>query len=189
MISSSESSAYAAEAKEAGIDKVLQKPLFPSTIADIILDYLGLAAPQQEEAGIDISGAFKGRSILIAEDLEVNREIIQALLAPTEIETNFAFNGLEAVRMFGRGPGKYELILMDVQMPEMDGYEAARRIRSLSVPDAGSVPIIAMTANVFKEDVEKCLAAGMNGHVGKPLDAGELFGKLYQYLGAEREEA
>ena len=91
---------------------------------------------------------------------------------------------MEAVRLFSEAPGSYDIILMDIQMPEMDGYEATRRIRSLDVPAAKEIPIIAMTANVFKEDVEKCLNAGMNGHIGKPLDATELIDLLTVYLGS-----
>jgi len=83
--------------------------------------------------------------------------------------------------MFTEAPHKYEMIFMDIQMPEMDGYEATRRIRALDIPQAKTVPIIAMTANVFREDVEKCLEAGMNSHVGKPVDFEEVLGKLHFY--------
>jgi len=90
---------------------------------------------------------------------------------------------VEAVRMFVEAPYKYDLIFMDIQMPEMDGYEATRRIRALDIPAAKTIPIVAMTANVFKEDIEKCLDAGMDGHVGKPLDFEEVLGKLISYWG------
>jgi len=85
--------------------------------------------------------------------------------------------------MFTEAPQKYDMIFMDVQMPEMDGYEATRRIRSLDNPKAKTIPIIAMTANVFREDIEKCLASGMNSHVGKPLDFQEVMNRLRSYLG------
>ena len=84
--------------------------------------------------------------------------------------------------MFREAPEKYEMIFMDVQMPEMDGYEATRRIRALDIPAAKKIPIVAMTANVFREDIEKCLEAGMNDHVGKPLDFGTVMEKLRAYL-------
>jgi CheY-like chemotaxis protein len=84
--------------------------------------------------------------------------------------------------MFIRDPEKYDLIFMDVQMPIMDGYEATRQIRALEIPRAKEIPIIAMTANVFKEDVEKCLAVGMNAHLGKPLDMEDLLNVMTQYL-------
>jgi CheY-like chemotaxis protein len=84
--------------------------------------------------------------------------------------------------MYGEAPGRYDMIFMDVQMPEIDGYEATRRIRALDVPGAKEIPIVAMTANVFREDVEKCLDAGMNGHVGKPLNFDEVLDRLHKYL-------
>jgi CheY-like chemotaxis protein len=87
--------------------------------------------------------------------------------------------------LFVAAPERCDLILMDVQMPEMDGYEATRRIRELDAPHAQAVPIVAMTANVFREDVERCLEAGMNDHLGKPLDLAELIEKLRKYLPAK----
>jgi two-component system, sensor histidine kinase and response regulator len=84
--------------------------------------------------------------------------------------------------MFSEAPDKYDMIFMDVQMPEMDGYEATRRIRALDTPKALTVPIVAMTANVFREDIDRCLEAGMNSHVGKPLDFNEILEKLNEYL-------
>jgi CheY-like chemotaxis protein len=84
--------------------------------------------------------------------------------------------------MFKKAPERYEMIFMDVQMPDMDGYEATRHIRASGAPNAETIPIIAMTANVFREDVERCLAAGMNGHVGKPIDIKDVIAKLQQYV-------
>jgi len=104
------------------------------------------------------------------------------MLEETGIEIDCAENGKKAVEMFGAAPDKYEMILMDIQMPEMDGYEATRQIRALDAPEAKSIPIVAMTANVFKEDVENCLAAGMNDHIGKPLDILQVIEKLHEYL-------
>ena len=118
----------------------------------------------------------------MAEDVEINREIVLALLEPTMLAIDCAENGAEALRLYSADPTRYDMIFMDVQMPEMDGYTATRRIRALDLPRAKSVPIIAMTANVFREDVEKCLASGMNDHVGKPLDFEEVLAKLRQYL-------
>jgi len=127
-------------------------------------------------------GEFAGRTILLAEDIEINREIVLALLEPSLLSIECAENGVQAVRMFESAPDKYNLILMDVQMPELDGYGATREIRALGCPESGSVPIIAMTANVFREDVEACLQAGMNGHVGKPLSLDSLLDRLRHYL-------
>ncbi len=86
------------------------------------------------------------------------------------------------MRKFSEAPEKYDMIFMDVQMPEMDGYEATRSIRALDTPKAKTIPIVAMTANVFREDVERCIEAGMNSHVGKPLDFNEVMKKLRTYL-------
>jgi PAS domain S-box-containing protein len=130
----------------------------------------------------DITGLFAGRRILLVEDMEINREIVMALLEPAQLEIDCAENGVEAVHKFSKAPDKYDLIFMDVQMPEMDGYEATRQIRAINLPKAKTIPIIAMTANVFREDIEKCMKAGMNGHVGKPLDFDEVLEKLDSYL-------
>ncbi|WP_461255951.1 response regulator [Treponema sp. R80B11-R83G3] len=183
MISAAEWSSVATEAKAAGVDKFLSKPLFPSTIAEMINECLGVDERQAEKAkASDIAGIFADKRILLVEDVEINREIVQALLEPTQLEIDCAENGLEAVNMFTEAPNKYDMIFMDIQMPEMDGYDATRLIRAIDVPQAKTVPIIAMTANVFKEDVEKCLAAGMDGHIGKPLDFDEVLDKLRVYL-------
>ena len=136
----------------------------------------------REREGQPVHERFKGKTILLAEDVEINREIVLSLLEPTRISIDCAEDGAKAVSLFSRNPGKYDAIFMDVQMPEMDGYEATRAIRALSVPNAATIPIIAMTANVFREDVEKCLAVGMNDHVGKPLSFDEVLAKLRAYL-------
>jgi len=125
---------------------------------------------------------FKGHNILLVEDLEINREIVMALLEPTELAIDCAENGEEAVKLFREAPDKYSMIFMDVQMPLMDGYETTRTIRDLDIPRAKTIPIVAMTANVFRDDIDKCLEAGMNSHVGKPLNIDEVMGKLRMYL-------
>jgi len=135
-----------------------------------------------EEPMPDIEGIFAGYRILLVEDIEINREIVLTLLGPTLMQIDCAENGAEAVRMFSESPGKFELIFMDLQMPVMDGFGATRAIRSLAVPEAKRVPIIAMTANVFNEDIEECLAAGMNDHLGKPLNFSEVLDKLRENL-------
>ena len=171
------------EAKKAGVDKFVFKPLFPSNIVDDINGILNSKRRRAESKPAQAGAAeFKGRRILLAEDVDINREIVLALLEPTQIDIDCAENGAEAVRKFGETPDKYDLILMDIQMPEMDGYEATRTIRALNVPRAKKIPIIAMTANVFREDIERCLAAGMNGHLGKPLDFDEVQNVLAKVL-------
>jgi len=125
---------------------------------------------------------FHNRTILIAEDVEINREIMSAVLEETGVGVEYAENGRLAVSMYSADPLKFDLILMDINMPEMDGYEATREIRARDLEQAKRVPIVAMTANVFKEDIEKCIASGMNDHTGKPIDANELCGKIEKYL-------
>ena len=181
MISSAEWSSIREDAKKAGVDKFLPKPLFPSSIEDIINECLGLNKPV-EETPPDPAGLFKGHRILLVDDVEINREIVLAMLETTELEIDCAENGAEAVRMFCEAPEKYKMIFMDIQMPEMDGYEATRQIRALGIPNSAEIPIVAMTANVFREDIEKCLEAGMNNHVGKPLDIDVVMEKLRMYL-------
>ena len=182
MISSAEWDVIKEDAKKAGVDKFLSKPLFPSKIEEIINECLGLNPPPVDEGPPAIDGLFKGRRILLTDDVEINREIVLAMLEPTQLEIDCAENGVEAVRMFTKAPEKYDMIFMDIQMPEMDGYEATRRIRALDYPRAKTIPIVAMTANIFKEDIEKGLEAGMNSHVGKPLEIDVVVDKLRTYL-------
>jgi len=189
MISAFEWSSIANEAKAAGVDKFLSKPLFPSSIAETINECLGVDKHQVEKSqAAEIAGIFAGKRILLAEDVEINREIVQTLLDPTRLEIDCADNGLEAVNMFSDSLNKYDMIFMDIQMPEMDGYEATRQIRALDVSRAKTIPIIAMTANVFREDVERCLDAGMDNHIGKPIDFDEILNCLNTYLGPEEKQ-
>jgi len=187
MVSFAESNAVAAERQKTGIDKFLQKPLFPTTIEEIINEYICAMDQRRTEEveEADITGIFEGLNVLLAEDIEINREIVLALLEPTLLNIDCAENGVEAVRMFSETPEKYKMIFMDLQMPELDGFGATRHIRGLDVQTAKTIPIIAMTANVFKEDIENCLAAGMDGHIGKPLNFADLIEVLKKYLLAD----
>ena len=171
-----------AEAYKIGANKFFAKPVFPADIADVVSNYLDAGKFFTDTGQPSIEGIFEGHTILLAEDVEINREIVQALLEPTLLEMVIAVNGAEAVRLFAEAPDKCGMIFMDLQMPVMDGYEATRQIRALDTPRALEIPIIAMTANVFKEDVERCLAAGMNGHVGKPLNLVEVVDTLRVHL-------
>jgi signal transduction histidine kinase/DNA-binding response OmpR family regulator len=203
MISAAEWSSIETEAKNAGVNSFLTKPLFPSTIVDCINECLGIEHHPAQREGEEDAACFAGHRILLAEDVKINQEIVLALLEPTGLEIDCADNGREAVKRFDAAPERYDMIFMDVQMPEMDGYESTRRIRGLEEElrkkqetegasrgtfggkDGDSpegIPIVAMTANVFREDIEKCLACGMNDHVGKPLDINEVMDKLRRYL-------
>ncbi|MDR1049012.1 MAG: response regulator, partial [Synergistaceae bacterium] len=183
MISAAEWNTIENEARAAGVDKFMSKPLFASSIADCINEALGGASlTATEERRPEEKDCFKGCRIILAEDMEINREIVLTLLEPTALLIDCAENGVEAVKLFSEAPGRYDMIFMDVQMPEMDGYEATRRIRALGIPEAKEIPIVAMTANVFREDIEKCLDAGMNSHVSKPLNFEEVLECLHKNL-------
>jgi PAS domain S-box len=177
MVSSANLNIFGEEPEKAGIDRFLTKPIFPSAVVDAIAALFCAAQPAVATQS-DTPASFEGNCILLADDVEINREIVLALLEPTLLKIDCAGNGAEAVRMFCESPDKYGMIFMDIQMPEMDGYEATRRIRGHDTPNAKTIPIIAMTANVFREDIEKCLEAGMNDHLGKPLDFDEVIHKL-----------
>ncbi|MDR2296129.1 MAG: response regulator [Clostridiales Family XIII bacterium] len=191
MISATEWNEIEADAKRAGVDKFLQKPLFPSAIADCINECLGAGAAEHASVApsAEEPACFSGYRILLAEDVEINREIVLALLEATALSVDCAENGAEALRLFSEDPARYDMIFMDVQMPEMDGYDATRHIRALRAPQAQTIPIVAMTANVFREDVERCLAAGMDDHIGKPLNFEEVLEKLRRYLSRGRGDA
>ena len=138
--------------------------------------------PQEQKKSVNNdtinANDFSGRKILLVEDMEINREIVIMLLEPTNLGIECAVNGFQAVKMFTEEPDKFDAIFMDVHMPGMDGYEATRQIRALEEKSGKRVPIIAMTANVFKEDIEHCINAGMDDHVGKPLDLDIILKKL-----------
>ncbi|MHB9291929.1 PAS domain protein [Hollandina sp. SP2] len=130
----------------------------------------------------DLGACFSQYRILLVEDIDLNREIVSAVLEPTKLTIDEAENGKIAYERFIAAPELYDVILMDIHMPEMDGYEATRHIRAFDHPRAKTIPIIAMTANVFREDLDRCFQAGMNSHLGKPLNLDELFATLCRYL-------
>lgn len=161
------------EARLAGANAFIAKPLFQSTLYNVLVSAFG-AAPSQpscEEKSEVERDIFTGKRFILAEDNALNQEIAVELLSMTGAVIDCATNGEEAVKRFEVSPaGYYDLILMDVQMPIMDGYAATRQIRAGSHPDAGRIPILAMTANTFTEDVDAAFAAGMNGHIAKPIE-------------------
>lgn len=161
------------EGMEAGIDNFLQKPFF---LSNFKLMVSSLKAGENEENPAEESDErLKGKNVLAAEDNELNAEILLELLGMIEITCDLAANGKEAVEKFEQSAlNQYDLILMDVQMPVMNGYEATMAIRKSSHPQAKTIPIIAMTANAFSEDVKAALDAGMNEHIAKPVDTERL---------------
>ncbi|GHS85425.1 hypothetical protein AGMMS49957_01500 [Synergistales bacterium] len=182
MISATEWNLIEHEAKNAGVGMFLAKPLYQSTIIDCINECLGSPSLEEVADAIDDADRFRGNRIILAEDVEINREIVLTLLEPTALTIDTAENGEEALKLFEAAPELYDMIFMDVQMPVMDGYEATRRIRALPFPKAKNIPIVAMTANVFRDDIEKCLDVGMNDHLGKPLSMDGMMAKLNKYL-------
>jgi signal transduction histidine kinase/DNA-binding response OmpR family regulator len=179
MISASEWETMKDAAEKAGVDSFIPKPLFPSALTDCINNCLRKKPVKDIDTRENI---FAGKRILLAEDVEINREIVSSLLEDSAAVVEYAENGREALEKFENDPAGYGIILMDIHMPEMDGYEATRRIRSSAHAEAKTVPIVAMTANVFKEDIERCLAVGMNAHIGKPIDVNELYRQLRKFL-------
>jgi signal transduction histidine kinase/CheY-like chemotaxis protein len=184
MISAVEWSEIEEKARVAGVNSFLPKPLFTSALVDSINECITVEEHLVQTGNIaDEGDDYEDINILLAEDIEINREIVLGIFDGTGAEITEVENGVDAVKEFEAHPEKYDVIFMDIHMPEMDGYEATERIRALDTPKARTVPIIAMTANVFSKDIEKCLSVGMNDHVGKPLDVDEVMKKLRLQLG------
>ena len=163
------------EARDAGVDSFVPKPLFAGTV----LDEFREAFRKKNELLLASKADLKGRRVLLAEDVQINAEIMLMILSAREIQTDLAENGQLALEMFESHPeGYYDAILMDMRMPVMDGLEATRRIRALDRADAKRIPMIALTANAFDEDVQRSLQAGLNAHLSKPVDAEALFSTL-----------
>ena len=168
VLSSYDVSEIEDEAKKAGVDLFLPKPFFLSNFQRVLDTYYQNKANTEEEGNSD---DFSGVKILVAEDNEINAEIITELLDSIGIKCVIAEDGLEALRVFTEeSPDEFDMIFMDIQMPIMDGYESARRIRASNNTRAKSIPIIAMTANAFEDDVKASMASGMNAHISKPID-------------------
>ena len=163
------------EAKEAGVDTFVAKPLFAGSVIDEFREAFKRKNARLESQTTDL----KGRRVLLAEDMPVNAEIMMMVLSMREMDVDLAENGKIAVDRFARSRiGYYDAILMDMRMPEMDGLEATRMIRAMDRPDAKKVPIIALTANAFDEDVQRSMQAGLNAHLSKPVEPEALFETL-----------
>lgn len=176
-------SGVADEAREAGISGFISRPLFKSTLFDALNAFTGTGV--EEAAGTEraVDQVLRGKHILLAEDNELNWEVAREMLSVLEMELDWAENGQICVTKFEESPvGYYDAILMDVRMPIMDGRETAMTIRALEREDA-DIPIIAMTADAFSEDIQRCLECGMNDHLAKPIDVQTVAYKLKKYLG------
>ena len=167
-----------AEAREAGVTAFCEKPLFMSQLRDLLSN----PVPQKEDS-VKKTFDYQGKKILLVEDNELNMEIAKTILEDAGFTIETANNGLAAVEKLEQAvSGQYDLILMDIQMPVMNGYEAAKRIRALKNPDIASIPIVAMTANAFEEDKEKSYEAGMNGHLTKPVSVDRLMDMIHNII-------
>lgn len=181
LISAYDWSEFEAEARAAGINGFISKPLFKSTLFYNLHKYVGqdgLCEPELPQATV-----FSGHRILLAEDNELNWEVAKELLSDLGLMLEWAEDGQICLDKFAASPvGYYDLILMDIRMPRMTGYEAAEAIRSLTRSDAQSVPIIAMSADAFSDDIQRCLDSGMNAHIAKPIDTSVLEKMMERYL-------
>ncbi len=188
LISAYDWNDVAERARESGIDGFIGKPIFKSTLYHGLLPFFtdtdkdaDSSAHETEKA--HTADGLAGRRILIAEDYEINAEIARAILEEKGIISEVAEDGRVAVQRFSDSEaGYYDCILMDLRMPNMNGFEAAEAIRALDREDAGTIPIIAMTADAFEEDIKKCIQSGMNAHLAKPIDEVLLFRTLEKYL-------
>lgn len=174
------------EAMTAGVDSFIAKPVFVNSVIDEFKTALRKKNAMLEDLSkVDLTG----RHILLAEDVDVNAEIMMMVLSNRQIEAERAQNGKVAVEMFrDHEEGYYDAILMDMRMPEMDGLEATRIIRAMDREDSKDIPIIALTANAFDEDVQRSLQAGLNAHLSKPVQPESLFETLELYIGKREKE-
>ncbi len=170
------------EAKEAGVTAFCSKPLFMSELSRCLNSVINVDELEDREDEYEVKDLMKGR-ILLAEDNELNQEIAVAILEEAGLDVEVAGNGQIAVEMLKKSePDYYQLILMDVKMPVMNGYEATKAVRKLENKELASIPIFAMTANAFEEDKREALNCGMNGHLAKPIDVDKLFKQLRKVL-------
>lgn len=175
---------YEAEAKEAKANGFITKPLYKSKLIQVLKSFLDEEGQPEPIRPFKLSNAdYSDKRVLLVEDNELNQEIAVEIIGSTGVAIDTAVNGLEAVHKVSQSEeGFYQMILMDIQMPVMDGYEATRQIRSLQRKDTAHMPIIAMTANAFSEDVTNAIKAGMDYHLAKPIDIGALMSILNKYL-------
>lgn len=187
LISAYDWSEVESHVEKSMIEGFISKPLFKSTLYHRLKQYMDNFDKDMEQEGaseIDLTG----KHILLAEDIDLNWEVASEILSVTGAELTRAVNGEECLALFDNSaPGYYDAILMDIRMPIMDGYDATRAIRALERPDSG-LPIIAMTADAFSDDAQRCLACGMVAHIAKPIDVKECMRVLQQFLGNHTEK-
>ncbi|MEG2001292.1 MAG: response regulator, partial [Evtepia sp.] len=173
------------EAKQAGVNMLIAKPLFKSSLISAFEKFCGNTnLPAESESSCEYD--FSGKRVLLVEDHLLNIEVAKKLLGSKKLEVDTAENGLQAIETLAqKDEGYYDAILMDIRMPVMDGITAAKSIRQMRNTDAKTIPIIAMTANAFDEDIEKTKAAGMNAHLAKPIEPVLLYKTLQRFLNQE----
>lgn len=177
-----------APARAAGVDSFINKPILREALHDALLKASRRHAPVRPALPEEVG--FNHEKILVAEDNELNAEILKTFLEYRNLSVVWAENGKAAVERFAEsGPGEYATILMDIRMPVMDGLEAVRRIRGMAREDARRIPIFALSANAFVEDVQRSLQCGMNAHFNKPVDMDSLCAALYRWLKQGAENA
>ncbi len=178
------------EAQAAGVDGIMSKPLFTASLMRSVQNIIQRRENQQEDETLESSDTgwnIEGFHVLVAEDMEINAEILMDLLDMEGVSAEHAENGKLAVELFNSKPeGYFDAVLMDVRMPVMDGLAATRAIRELDRPDAKQIPIIAMTANAFDEDVQRSLQAGMTAHLSKPVEPERLYETLDKLIHAAK---
>ncbi len=171
------------KAKEAGATLVISKPLFQSTLFDLLVNVYGKYKIQESPLAPEVNYDFSGKRLLLVEDNEMNMEVAFRFLTKSGFVVEKAYNGKQALSIFlTASPGTFNAILMDVQMPDIDGHEVTRRIRASDHPHAQTIPIVAMTANAFASDILESKMAGMNDHVSKPINREKLFESLYRCM-------
>jgi len=189
MVSSYSQETVVDAAKNQGIDIFLHKPIDPSLLYNVIMNVFAGSIQKKTDQALDTCSLKKeltslnGSHLLLVEDNGMNREIIHGMIAPSGIIIDNAHNGKEAVQKYKQNPDKYELILMDIQMPVMDGYEATQEIRKLD----SNIPIVALTANALLRDIKKTQEYGMNAHLNKPIEVEKLFSTLLTYVSKKCE--
>ena len=174
------------EAKEAGVTAFVSKPLFLSELREVLMnpEQRALLKNENQKLQAESQRNYEGKKVLLVEDNELNREIATAIMQEIGLSVDIAEDGTDAVNIMSSAEGrKYDLIFMDIQMPNMDGYQATKLIRQFADEEKANIPIVAMTANAFEEDKREAIAAGMNGHIAKPIQVDKLLSILAETIG------